>query len=105
MHRRALAEAADDSTVLTNLMTGRPARGIVTRFIREQGPIAETPPFPLATVAVGPLRAAAEKAGSGDFSPLWSGQAPSLGRRNVPAAELTRQLAADALARLKALSA
>jgi len=104
MHRRALAESRDDSTVLTNLMTGRPARGIVNRLIREQGPIAETPPFPLATVAVAPLRAAAEKAGSGDFSPLWSGQAGALGQP-LPAAELTRQLAADALQRLKTLSA
>jgi nitronate monooxygenase len=103
MHRKALAEASDDSTVLTNLMTGRPARGIVTRLIREQGPIAETPPFPLATVAVAPLRAAAEKAGSGDFSPLWSGQAAALAKP-MPAAELTRQLAADGLARLKAMA-
>jgi nitronate monooxygenase len=103
MHRKALSEASDDSTVLTNLMTGRPARGIVNRLIREQGPITEVPPFPLATVAVGPLRAAAEKAGSGDFSPLWSGQAPGLGPKGVPAADLTRQLAADGLARLKAL--
>lgn len=102
MHRKALAEATDDSTVLTNLMTGRPARGIVNRLIREQGPIAEVPPFPLAGAALGPLRAAAEKAGTGDFSPLWSGQAAALGRP-VPAAELTRALAMDALARLKSL--
>jgi nitronate monooxygenase len=103
MHRKALAEASDDSTVLTNLMTGRPARGIVTRLIREQGPIAETPPFPLATVALAPLRAAAEKAGSGDFSPLWSGQAAALAKP-MPAVDLTRQFAADGLARLKAMA-
>jgi nitronate monooxygenase len=66
--------------------------------------MAEVPPFPLATVAVAPLRAAAEKAGSGDFSPLWSGQAAALGRRSAPAADLTRQLAADGLARLKAMA-
>jgi nitronate monooxygenase len=103
MHRKALAEASDDSTVLTNLITGRPARGIVNRLIREQGPMAEVPPFPLATVAVAPLRAAAEKAGSGDFSPLWSGQAAALGKP-VAAAALTRELAADGLARLKAVA-
>lgn len=105
MHRKALAEASDDSTVLTNVITGRPARGIVNRLIREQGPIAEVPPFPLATAAAAPLRAAAEKAGSSEFSPLWSGQAPALGRQGVAAAGLTRQLAEDALARLKKLSA
>jgi len=103
MHRKALAESADDSTVLTNLITGRPARGIVNRLIREQGPMAEVPPFPLATAAVAPLRAAAEKAGSGDFSPLWSGQAAALGKP-VAAAALTRELAADGLARLKAVA-
>jgi nitronate monooxygenase len=102
-HRQALAEAGDNSTVLTNIMSGRPARGIVNRLIREQGPIAEVPPFPTAANALAPLRAAAEKTGSGEFSPLWSGQAAALGRP-VPAAELTRQLAGDALARMKALS-
>ena len=103
-HRQALAEAKDNSTVLTNIMSGRPARGIVNRLIREQGPFAEVPPFPTTANALAPLRAAAEKTGSGEFSPLWSGQAAALGRA-VPAAELTRQLAADALARLKTLSA
>jgi nitronate monooxygenase len=99
LHRQALAQANDASTVLTNVMSGRPARGIVNRLIREQGPIAEVPPFPMASNAVAPLRAAAEKAGSGDFSPLWSGQAAALGRA-VPAAKLTRNLAAEAQARL-----
>lgn len=102
-HRKALAEAKDNSTVLTNIMSGRPARGIVNRLIREQGPVAEVPAFPTAANALAPLRAAAEKAGSGEFSPLWSGQAAALGRP-MPAAELTRALAADALARLAALS-
>jgi nitronate monooxygenase len=101
MHRKALAEAKDNSTVLTNVMTGRPARGIVTRVIREQGPIGEVPAFPNAANAIAPLRAAAEKAGSSDFSPLWSGQAAALGRP-MPAGDLTRSLAADALARLRA---
>jgi nitronate monooxygenase len=102
-HRKALAEAKDNSTVLTNIMSGRPARGIVNRLIREQGPMAIVPSFPTAANALAPLRAAAEKAGSGEFSPLWSGQAAALGRP-MPAAELTRMLAKDALARLKALA-
>jgi nitronate monooxygenase len=102
-HRKALSDARDNSTVLTNVMTGRPARGIVNRIIREQGPIAEVPAYPNSATALAPLRAAAEKSGSGDFSPLWSGQAAALGRP-MPAAELTRRLAADALERLKAFA-
>jgi nitronate monooxygenase len=95
-HRAALKSAADDATTVTNLMTGRPARGIVNRVMREIGainPIA--PEFPLAAGALAPLRAKAEASGSGDFSPLWSGQAAALGRA-VPARELTRALAAQA---------
>ena len=81
-------------TALTNLFSGGLARGIVNRAMRELGPIHPlAPPFPLAAAAIAPLRAAAEKAGSGDFSPLWSGQNPA-GCRAVPAAEITRALAA-----------
>ncbi len=95
-HRAALTVAGDSDTALTNLMTGRPARGIVNRVIREVGPISSVAPeFPLAAGALAPLRAKAEAQGSGDFSPMWSGQAASLGRA-MPAAELTRMLAADA---------
>jgi nitronate monooxygenase len=103
-HRAALKEVKDNSTALTNVLTGRPARGILNRIIREQGPIAEVPAFPNAATALAPLRAAAEKAGSGDFSPLWSGQAASLGRP-LPAGELTTKLAMEALACLAGLSA
>jgi nitronate monooxygenase len=94
VHRAALQSEAVRHTALTNLFTGRPARGIVNRFVREQGPLSPlVPAFPLAAAAVAPLRAAAEGRGSGDFSPLWSGQNPS-GCREIPAADLTRQLAA-----------
>jgi nitronate monooxygenase len=94
LHRAALQSPQAEHTALTNLFTGRPARGIVNRLMRELGPInAAAPAFPLGTAAIAPLRAAAERAGSGDFSPLWSGQNPS-GCRAVPAAEITRALAA-----------
>ncbi|RZT98108.1 NAD(P)H-dependent flavin oxidoreductase [Rivibacter subsaxonicus] len=93
LHRTALASDAARHTALTNLFTGRPARGIVNRLMRELGPLSGAPPaFPLAPAALAPLRAAAEARGSSDFTPLWSGQNAS-GCRAVPAAELTRALA------------
>ncbi len=98
--REALARAGDDSTVLTNVMTGRPARGLVNRMMREIGPISpDAPAFPHAATALAPLKAAAEKLGRVDFTNLWAGQAVGLGS-DMPAAELTRALAAAALARL-----
>lgn len=94
VHRAALKGEAARHTAVTNVFTGRPARGIVNRLIRERGPIsAAAPAFPLATSALAPLRAGAESTGSGDFSPLWSGQNAS-GCKEVPAAQLTRELAA-----------
>jgi len=95
VHRAALKSEAARHTALTNLFTGRPARGIVNRIIRELGPIsAAAPAFPLATAGIAPLRAKAESRGCGDFSPLWSGQNAS-GCREIPAAQLTRELAAE----------
>ena len=75
VYRDALS-SADDLTAVTNLFTGRPARGIVNRFMTEVGPLSDLPPaFPTAAAAVLPLRKAAEAAGRGDFTPLWAGQA------------------------------
>ena len=103
-YRAALASARDDGTVLTNIITGRPARGFINRIIREVGPISDAAPqFPLAAGAVQPLRAKAEAQGSGDFSPLWAGQAAALGR-DLGAGELTAKLAAEALAHLRKLA-
>ena len=97
IHRHALRTAADDDTALSNLFTGRPARGIVNRLMRDLGALSSSAPgFPLAASALAPLRAKAEQAGSGDFTNLWSGQAARLARE-MPAGELTRRLAAEAL--------
>ncbi|MCX8570648.1 NAD(P)H-dependent flavin oxidoreductase [Aminobacter sp. MET-1] len=99
-HKAALKSAKDDHTALTNVFTGRPARGIVNRIMREVGPLSkDAPAFPLAGGALAPLRAASEPKGSGDFMSLWSGQAARLGRE-MPAGELTRRLADEALAML-----
>ena len=94
VHRTALKSDAARLTVVTNLFTGRPARGIVNRLIRELGPICDTAPeFPLAIAAIAPLRAKAEPLGKSDFSPLWAGQNVT-GCKEIPAAVLTRELAA-----------
>lgn len=94
VHRAALKSEAARHTALTNVFTGRPARGIVNRIMRELGPISTAAPaFPLAASGIAPLRAKAESQGSGEFSPLWSGQNAS-GCREIPAADLTRELAA-----------
>ncbi|MGR4070034.1 NAD(P)H-dependent flavin oxidoreductase [Billgrantia sp. C5P2] len=94
LHRQALQSEAARHTALTNLYTGRPARGIVTRLMRELGPLSNVAPaFPLATAAIAPLRSAAEAAGSADFSPLWAGQ-NATACREISASEVVRALAA-----------
>jgi nitronate monooxygenase len=104
VHRAALKAARDESTALTNVITGRPARGILNRIMREVGPMSsEAPSFPLAAGAIAPLRTKAEANGSSDFSPLWCGQAAALGRE-LPAADLTRALAQEALSHRDAIT-
>jgi nitronate monooxygenase len=93
VHRAALQSDAARTTAVTNVFTGRPARSIVNRLVRELGPLSDAaPPFPLATGALAPLRAKAEKQGSSDFSPLWAGQYAAASKP-APAAAITRELA------------
>jgi nitronate monooxygenase len=100
LYRQALKGSKDNHTAITNVFTGRPARAIVNRIMREVGPMSDAAPaFPLAAAPFAPLRAKAETSGSVDFSPLWSGQSARLGR-DLPAADLTKQLAAEALKNL-----
>jgi nitronate monooxygenase len=97
VHRQALKNLKDNGTALTNVFSGRPARGIVNRLIREVGPMSPlAPPFPLAGSAIAPHRKQSEAAGSEDFAQMWSGPAGRL-CRELPAGELTRQLAAETL--------
>ena len=103
LHRAALKKP-EPATVITNVLTGRPARAILNRFIKEQGPIAsEAPAFPLATQDSLPLRTKAEAKGWGDFSSFWSGEARALGR-DMNAEDLTRAIAEESLARLRSLT-
>ncbi|MFL6857012.1 MAG: NAD(P)H-dependent flavin oxidoreductase [Allosphingosinicella sp.] len=97
-HRAALRTG---ETIVTNLFTGGLARGVPGRLTRELGPIrAEAPLYPLASAALAPIRQAAEAQGEFGFGPMWAGQAATLGEA-IPAARLTRRLAAEALARLR----
>jgi nitronate monooxygenase len=93
IHRAALKSDATRHTALTNLFTGRPARGMMNRFMREMGPIsALAPVFPMATAGVAPLRSKAEAQQSGDFSPLWAGQHVNTATE-TSAAHVTKTLA------------
>lgn len=101
LYRRALEAAGDTSTVITNLFSGRPARGLLNRYVEDAGPLSEAAlSFPHAATLVAPLRAASEKAGSPDYMQMWAGQAAGLARA-MSADELTRKLASEALALLR----
>jgi nitronate monooxygenase len=103
-HRAALKTVRDDGTVLTNVISGRPARGLINRVIRELGPISNiVPEFPLAGGALAPLHAKAQAQGSGDFSGMWAGQAAALGRE-LPARELTLRLVQETQALMQRMA-
>jgi len=103
LYRQALKGTRDNDTTITNVFTGRPARAIVNRIMREVGPMSDiAPKFPIAAATLAPLRAKSEMAGSADFTPMWSGQSARLSRE-LPAAELTRRLATKALEKLTLL--
>lgn len=101
LHSEALDNARDDGTALTNLFTGRPARGLLNRVMLEVGPMSpDAAPFPTAGGALAALKKAAEADSRADFSSLWAGQAASLGRR-MSAAEVARTLMDGAAALLR----
>ena len=105
LQRKALATASDAGTRVTRALTGRPARALANRYVREMGDYDETnlPDYPLIRGLAGPLGAAAAETGSDDFSTMWSGQAAALGRE-LPAAELVNSLMNEAKAVLETLT-
>ena len=104
LYRDALRSAHADTTVLTNVFTGRPARVLSSQLAHELGLVSEdAPEFPTAMAALAPLRAAAERDGCSNFTPLWAGQAASLARE-ISGEALTRALVEEALERLQALA-
>jgi nitronate monooxygenase len=103
VHRKALRNASANRTVVTSGFTGRPARALVNRLASEIGPLSDAAPdFPLPMGELPPLRAAAERRGSSDFTPLWSGQAAALAQE-MPARMLIEIVARNATERLRQL--
>jgi len=79
IHGGWLESAADDATAITNIFSGRPARGFVNEIVRLLGPISyHAPPFPTAGIDLKPLQQHAESCGRANYSMMWSGQAASL---------------------------
>jgi len=104
LHREALRQARGNTTVVTNVFTGRPARVLANRFVRELGPLADAAPdFPLPLGGLTPLRVKAEQQGSDDFTPLWSGAGAPLAKE-MPAQALTLELVKEAAERFTPLN-
>ncbi len=100
LYRQALERSTDTSTAITNVFSGRPARGILNRYVREAGPMTESAlAFPYAATLVAHLRAASEQSESHDYMQMWAGQAAGRAK-TMPADRFTRELAADALRRM-----
>jgi nitronate monooxygenase len=94
-YKQAVLGARDDATRLTTAFSGRPARGIVNRFMEEMDRDPEAIlPFPLQNALTRPLRTAAAKAGRAEYLSLWAGQGTRMARR-LPAAELVARLVSE----------
>ena len=103
VHKEGILAAREDDTQVTEKFSGKPARSLSNRFLRE---MREAPqlPFPAQNALTGKLRAASAKAGNPEFVSMWSGQAAALSRA-LPAAELVAALEAETLECLDRLAA
>ena len=104
-YKEAILGAREDQTRITRAFSGRPARGIVNRFMTdvEAGDgSAEILPFPLQNAATRPLRSAAARQGRSEFLSLWAGQGVRLARRQS-AADLIARLLQETIAALNRL--
>jgi len=105
VHKEAVLAAREDETLVTEKYSGKPARGLANRFMREMH--AQDAPqlaFPAQSAITGKLRAASAKAGNPDFVAMWAGQAVALSRA-LPAGELIATLEAETLECLDRLAA
>jgi len=103
VHKDSVLAAREDTTLITEKFSGKPARGLVNRFVREMRDAPQLP-FPAQNVLTGKLRAASAKAGNADFVSMWAGQAVALSRA-LPAADLVAALEAETLECLDRLAA
>jgi nitronate monooxygenase len=101
LYRKDLRSSARDTTAVTNVFSGRPARCVVNRAVTELGPMTKIGPgFPKGFSALGPLRTKAEGQGKAEFSAHYCGQSAALS--SVASAEqITKTLAADAIQELR----
>lgn len=105
VHKERALAAREDETLVTEKFSGKPARGLANRFMREMdGRAAPQLPFPAQSALTGKLRAASAKAGNPDFVAMWAGQGVALSRA-LPAAELVAALEAETLECLDRLAA
>ena len=103
VHKRTLLAQQDDNSTITEKFTGKPARGIANRYIREANTRNHPQlPFPIQGGLTGKLRAASSKVDNPDFAAMWCGQAASL-TRTMPAAQLVAALEAETLEALDRL--
>ena len=106
-YKEAILTAHEDETRLTRAFSGRPARGIVNRFMTEMetgGTGDHILPFPLQNTLTRPLRTAAAKQARSEYLSLWAGQGLRLARRQS-ASELIARLARETMETLERLSA
>ncbi|MET9164584.1 nitronate monooxygenase [Streptomyces cellulosae] len=103
LHKQALTNPLFVRTELTRAFSGRPARALVNRFVREHGPYAPAA-YPEVHHLTAPLRKAAAKAGDAQGLALWAGQGHRMARE-LPAGQLVEVLVAELASARTALSA
>lgn len=109
VYKEAILKASESDTRLTHAFSGRPARGILNRFVEDFGSDGEEAavlPFPLQNTLTRPLRAEAARQGRAEFLSLWAGQGTRMARSSTAAAlmfDLSQELEAAiaAIARLR----
>jgi nitronate monooxygenase len=105
IHKQAILAAREDDTRVTEKFSGKAARGIANRFLREaEAKHLPQIPFPAQNMLTTKLRQASAKAGNPDFYALWAGQAAPLARA-LPAAELVAQLEQETITAIRSLAA
>lgn len=99
IHKDSLLAAREDDTRITEKFSGKPARGLVNRFMNEMGSAPQLA-YPAQNKLTGPLRQASAKAGKADFVAMWAGQGAAMSR-SLPAAQLIDTLEKEIIVALR----